>query len=407
MAINFLTPDDAADQYLVRLKALKPEVDTKQTDSDWWVRSRVVGGVASGIYADQRKISDDAFPQSARREALEKHLFLYFGEGFKQAQQSVGDVGVTGTPGTVVAVNLEFLYEPNGNTYQANEAMTVSDVIAPGVASGVVHVTSVSAGQSQNLLSGAPLKVSSPPTGLNSAAISLTNLSDGRDIESNDEASARILTRVRNPISGGTKSDYEQWAVEASDSVVEANAIRWLYGPGTVGVVFTAGTTDIDQALNNGDPVVRIPSDALVDIVQAYLDAKNPLTDCVHTLKPTAKEVDVTVRVRFVDGDLDTIPATQLTGQTLTQRELVQREVSRAIYKTPPGGRRFGSTGFVVCSEIEEVIDSNLSAFPYTEGAISQILIDRQVEDLSASGPNLNILETEIAEPGTITVVEF
>lgn len=245
--------------------------------------------------------------------------------------------------------------------------------------------------------------LSSPPAGVSSIAVALTNLSDGRDLESNDEAATRILNRVRFPIAGGTVSDYQQWAVEADPSVIEANIIRFIFGPGTVGVVFTAGTTNIDEALNNGDAVVRVPSDDLVDTVTTYIDAKNPLTDCLTVLKPVLVSVDVTVRVRFVDGGLNTVPS----GQTLTQEQLVQREVKRAIYKTPPGGRRFGATGFVVASEIEEVIDQGLSAAPYTEGEFVQILIDRQVDDLSSSGSNRTILDTELAEPGTITVVDL
>lgn len=397
MAIVFKTPDDVANEYLTHLKGLKPEVDTSRQDSDWWVRSRVVGGVMSGVYADQRKVADDAFPQSARREALEKHLELYFGEGFTQATVAVGDIGVTGTIGSLVPQGTEFLYQPNGNTYQSIADVTLL------AATGAVAVQSVSAGQAQNLLLGAALLLSSPPAGINADAVTLTNISDGRDLESNEEASQRILDRVRFPISGGTVSDYKQWALEADDSVIDSNVIRFPNGPGTVAVVITAGTTDIDAALNLGQPIIRVPSDALVAKVLAYIDAKNPLTDCLHVDKPVVVTVDVAVNVRFVDGTLSTIPS----GQTLTQQQLVQREIKRAIYKTPPGGRRFGASGFVVLSEIEEVVDAGLSASPYTEGSFAQILSDRQVNDLSASGSNRMILDNEIVEPGVITVTEL
>lgn len=412
MAIIFQTPSQIADQYLIYLKGLKPEVNTDQQDSDWWIRSRVVGGVVAGAYADQRKIADDAFPQSARRDAVERHLNLYFGSGFKQATQSEGNVGVTGNTGTDYTVGTEFLYEPNGNVYQASEEVILTEEISPGVASGDVPIISVAAGQSQNLLSGAALKLTSPPAGSQSAAVTLTNISDGRDIETTEEGSQRVLDRVRFPPAGGTASDYRGWAINSDPAVVDANVVRFIYGPGTVGVVIISGTTDIDTALNNGIPVIRTPSDALISRVQDYIDARKPLTDCAFVFGPTLKVVDVTVQVRFADGDLNTIPATQLVGsdgnmQKLTQGDLVIREVQRAIYKTPPGGRQFGSSGFVVASEIEQVMDDNLSAEPYNTGSISQILVDRQCEDLSASGPNLMILASELAEPGVITVVEM
>lgn len=397
MAIKFPTPTELGDQYLTILKSLKPEVDISRQDSDWWIRSRVIGGLMSGMYADQLKISLDAFPQSARREALERHLDLYFGSGFIQATNAVGSIGVTGTNGSLVPAGTEFLYSPNGNTYQSTAAVTLVGT------TGSIPVQSVAAGQDQNLLSGAALTIPSPPSGINSGAVALTAISDGRDVETNEQAAERILNRIQQPPAGGTANDYATWAKEADPSVTEANVIRFIYGLGTVGVVITAGTTDIDTAVTNGDPVVRVPSAPLIAKVKDYIDAKNPLTDCVFVEAPQVVYVPVTIRVRYLEGDDNTVPA----GQTLTQKELVQREVRRAIYKTPPGGRLFGSTGYVVASEIEEVVDQGLSANPYTVGNFAQIIVDRQVENLAPSGVNLMLSPRQIAEPGTVSVVSF
>jgi len=395
--VAYKTPDEIADQYLLYLKNLKPEVNTAQTDSDWWIRSRVVGGVVAGVYADQLKISNDAFPQSARREALERHLFTYFGEGFRQATVAVGNVLATAAAtGATIPAGTQFEYAANGNVYTASEEVTFSDAVT-----AVVPVVSVETGQNQNLLEGTALALPSPPAGIQSTAtVYGAALSDGRNIESNEEAAARILAQIRTPLAGGKVSDYEQFALAADPSVTSCTIMRYVYGLGTVGVVITAGTTDIDAALENGDPIVLIPSDALVDTVQAYIETVNPATDCAYVLKPATAAIDVSVNVRFSQGDGSTI----LSGQTLTQSELVEREVKRAIYKTPPGGRKFGASGYVVAAEIEEVIDMNLSASPYTVGAIAQIVLDRQVDDLSASGANRAILGREVAVPGVITI---
>jgi uncharacterized phage protein gp47/JayE len=395
MALIFPTPSEIAQQYLTTLKNLKPEVDISRTDSDWWIRSRVVGGVLSGVYADQRKISDDAFPQSARREALEKHLFVYFNSGFNPAQPADGQASVTGLVGTNIPVGTEFVYTPNGNTYQSTSAIILTSV------TGSVPIESVSTGQDQNLLSGAALTVSSPPAGLNSEAKALGDIGNGRNEESNEEASERILTRIRQPPAGGTANDYATFAREADPSVVDVNVIRYVFGLGTVGIVITAGTTDIDEALDNGQAIVRLPSDALVDAVQEYIDTVKVLTDCVTVFKPTVVTLDVTARVRYASGNNSTV----VPNLGLTQEELVQREIKRAIYKTPPGGRRFGSSGFVVLSEIEEVVDSGLSALPYTIGSYAQILLDRQIDNLAATGTNLYVGSQDIVEPGTITIL--
>lgn len=399
MAIDYKTPTQIADQYLTLLKNLKPEVNTAQTDSDWWVRSRVVGGIFAGVYADQRKIADDAFPQSARHDALANHLQLYFGEGFKAASPALGNLLVSGATGTTIPVGQQFQYGPNGNLYAATTAVTLT--LAP---TGVVPVQSVVTGQDQNLLLAATLSVLQPPIGLGTTAtVYGANMSDGRNDETDPEAAARILTQIRQPLAGGKVADYQQFALSADSTVVSASVIRFPFGFGTVGVIITAGTNDIDTALDTGIPITLIPSDALVAKVQAYIETQNPVTDCATVLKPASTTQDVSVVVRLFQGTLDTI----LTGQTLTQRGLIQREVQRAIYKTPAGGRVFGASGYVVCSEIEEMLDLNLGAEPYATGNKAQILLDRQVGNLSASGPNRGLLGYEIAFPGTITVTEF
>lgn len=397
MALEFPTPSELAQQYRTILKSLKPEVDVDREDSDWWIRSQVVGGTLSGVYADQRKIADDAFPQNARREALEKHLFTYFGSGFITAQPSEGLAGVTGDTGTVIPVGTEFVYDPNGNAYQSTAEVELTAV------TGQVPIQSIDVGQGQNLLAGAPLTVSTPPAGLNGEAEALEPIGGGRNVESNEEASARILNFIQQPPAGGTAADYARFARDGSDQVVDANVIKYINGLGTVGIVITAGTTEIDEALDNGDAVVRVPSSTIIDEVQAYVETQKVVDDCVTVFGPVVIPLDVTVNVRYFSGSNATVDP----DSGLTYEELVQREVQRAIYKTPPGGRQIGSSGFMLASEIEEVIDAGLSALPYQVGQYAEILVDRQVENLSVTGVNLLLGPIDMAEPGTITIVEM
>lgn len=400
MAIIYQTPEEIGDQYLLYLKNLKPNVNTAQTDSDWWIRSRVVGGVLSGVYADQSKISNDAFPQSARREALERFLFTYFGEGFTPATQAVGNLLYTASAtGATLPINTQFQYDPNGNIYTSTEAVDFGAAVTASV-----PVISIATGQDQNLLVGAQLSVPSPPAGFGSTAtVYLLNISDGRDIESNEEAAARILRQIRTPLAGGKVSDYEAFCLEADPSVTSVNVLRFPFGLGTVACIITAGTTDIDTALNEGQPIVLLPSEELVAKVQEYVETQNPITDCASVLAPASTTQDVTAYVRYSSGNGSTV----ISGQTLTQEELVQREIQRAIYKTPPGGNLLGASGYVVCADIEQVIDDGLGDTPFAVGNYAQILIDRQVADLSASGANRLLLGNEVVFPGTITVIEM
>lgn len=399
MAIDFKTPDDIATEYLTHLKGLKPEVNTDQIDSDWYIRGRVVGGVVSGAYADQRKISDDAFPQSARREGVQRHLSTFLDDDFNDATPANGNVMVTGTVSSFMPQGTQFVYSPNGNTYQTTEDLTLD------AATGSVPVESVSTGQAQNLLAGSSLTLSSPPSGFGSTGTVLSGgIADGRDAETTEEGAARVLAFIQSPPAGGTEADYQRFATDASPSVTGAKVQRFIYGLGTVGLFITSGTTNIDQAIDNDEAIVRTPSDELIETVLEYVDAVNPIDDCLHVLAPGEIEQDVTVRVKYPTGMDGT---TVIAGQTLTLNELVQREVKRALYKIPIGGRLIGNTGYVLASELEEALDQSLSASPYAEGTIAQVLLDRQVDDLAASGANRRVLSSEIVKNGTITVVEL
>lgn len=397
MALDFKSAEDVAQEYRDELKSILPNENVDQQDSDWWIRGAVIGGVISGVYADQRLISNDAFPQRARHEALDKFLEMYFDDTFLPATESQGNVAVTGTIGSTIPAGTQLTYTPNGNAYQVTE----TTVLAATAES--IPVMSVATGQNQNLNAGASLLFPSAPAGVNAnAVVDDGGLSDARDSESDDEARERILLRIRSPLGVGRESDYIQYAKDASPSVTGASVVRYPYGLGTVAVYVTSGTTDIDTAIDNGDTISIIPSDALIDTVQAFLEENKPVTDCVTVLKPSELPVDVTVSCRFSQGDKDTI----LSGQTLTQGELVEREIRRAIYKTPVGGRKFDGIGYVVKSEIEETIDIALSTDPVTVGSIP-ILKDRYVSDLAATGVNLMILQNEAPTPGTITIQEF
>lgn len=398
-----MTPAQIAQEYLDNLAVLQPSVDVSSQDTDWYIRAQVTGGVVAGLYNDLDLLENDIFPQSARSDAVQKHLATFFppgqGNTFKAATPADGFVMVQNTSGSPVTVptSMILVYSPNGNQYQP----TVSVVIAAG-ATGQIDVESQADGQSQNLVAGAQFTITNPPAGLAATGLAITDLASGSNLETYQAAAARLLARLQSPPAGGTATDYQNYALNVP-GVTSARAIRFIYGLGTMGVAITSGTSDIDEAINNGEPIVRQPSQDLINEVTAALIAQVPETDCAYVIPPAEFTQDVTVNVSYTSGDGDTIPA----GQTLTQQQLVVREVSRAIYKTPPGGRLLGASGFVVAADIEETLDNNLGNTAYSQGQFVQILSDRQVLPLSSSGYNRGMLAFQLADPGTITVVEM
>lgn len=403
--LEIQTPSQIADRYLANLKVMRPGINTDQEDSEYWVRSRTVGGTVAGAHADVRKVSNDAFPQSARHEALEQHLILYFGAGFNPATQSQGFVGVTGSIGASIITGQVLQHQATGYEFKVTSDFTFV------AASGALAVQSVLTGQEQDLSAGAELSFNPPVASVNTIGVILPasssnlteGLTDARNAESDDEAVARILTRVRNKLRGGARADYEQWAIDADPSVVSANVLRFPFGLGTVQVVITAGTTDIDNAIDTGTPISLTPSLALLGTVLTYVRGLDPLTDCISVSGPNPIGVDVTVRARFVSGTV----ATVIPGLGITQGQAVEREIQRAIYKTKVGGYKIGNSGYVMKSHMEDTIDTNLSANGISVGLKQQILIDREIDDLAASGPNLLILGNQLPLPDTITVLDM
>lgn len=398
MAIVVKTPSQVAQEILDNLKSLRPEINTDQQDSDWWIRAKVIGGVISGVYADINRISNDCFPQSARREAVDKHLQVYFGSGLRQPTSAIGNVKVIGAAsGISIPANTQFTHVPTGNIYTATSTISIGAALT-----GSVPVQSISTGQAQNLLPDTSLTIQSPPGGINTTATVLApGLTDARDVESTSEGAARVLAKTRNPNRGGTATDYANWALAADARVVSAKVNRHIYGLGTVQVIISAGTSDIDTAIDNDLPIIVQPSAELKGIVLNYIESLNPICDIAFVDGPTEHIVNITAQVRFVNGN-----ANSVVTAGLTQGDLLKREIRRAIYKTPIGGRMINGQSALRAADIEEQIDANLSAQPYGLGALYQIVGDRQIS-IAGGTPNIALGNFEIAIPGTITVVEF
>jgi hypothetical protein len=399
------TPSQIQQDYLIYLAGQKQGINTAQQDSDWWIRGAVVGGVVAGVYADNLMISNDAFPQRARAAALANWLQTIFGPdpvngNFLPATSSNGYASVTGNPGQILSAGLQVVYAPNGNTY----GVSVNTQLDPIAGTGLVPFTSIATGQSQNLLPFTVLNFPSPPAGLNSTAVvSASGFADATDPESVPAAASRVLTRMRNGITIGRKTDYEQYAKLASPSVVTALAVPHWNGPGTVGVYITSGTTDIDTALDNNLPISLLPSPQLIATVLNFLLVNyTVLTDDLSVLSPVEVPISVTGFVSYNSGTGATIPS----NETLTQADLVIREIQRAIYKTPVGGRQIaGSGGFVFASDIEQTIDIALSDEPFETGGTDPILSDRGIYNLSATGRNISVAPNQIPVPGTIVLI--
>lgn len=406
--INFLTPSQTNTQYLQVLKSLKPDLNTNDNNSDFVIRGNAISGVVSGLYGDLANINNDPFISTARPTAL-----TIIGQDYnilpQPAVQAIGTnaVSVPGTNGTAINPgDLTFLYQPTNVLY----TNTTGGTIASGIL--VVSVQCLVAGQIGNVALSDVLTISSPPPGVGSTATVIENIGDGSDAETTDSYRSRLLLRRQNAPAGGNETDYPQFAFAASTAVRSATAYRFVRGLGTVGVYITSGTTDIDGAVTAGEAIVRIPTSDIINTVQDYYNSHVPLTDCPFVFTPTEVPINVGVNVIYASGLTgSSIPSDPVNNPLgLTCQQLVQREVSRVLYKYQTGGRTLpGRTGgWIVAADIEDGLDVWLSGVPNQNtgvpNGIMAVLADWQVLPLDPPNIDLGITQDELPAPGTITV---
>lgn len=254
----------------------------------------------SHAYAQIDRVADDIFPGSASKEALIKHLAADELPDQEAAQPSSGTIGHTGTVGEVILAGNRVRQKSSGKLFYLLADATVGD---DGTVEGAYR--SVLSGQDQNIdLLDDDFEMVVRQDGIDDACTNVTRFLDGRDLETPAEMLARIQTRERDEDTGGNLTAYERFAKEASDAVVSAHAIKNPRGDGTVDTVITSGTTDIEAAVLNGDPVERVPSEELIATVQAYVILHNPTTDDHQTIGPTEENFDTTVTYDLYDETL-------------------------------------------------------------------------------------------------------
>lgn len=405
---NFLTPSEIQSQYLTYLQSIKPSINTNDSNSDFVIRGNVFAGLLSGLYGDQAKVDGDTYFSTARPESLSLHG-LDLGIAQQQATSATSNgVTITGTNGTIVNPgDLTLLYVSTGIFYTNTTGGTISG------GSLIVSIVSNTTGTIGNVTAPDTLQIVSPPSGINTLATLTVSLADGTDLESTDSYRQRLINRLQQPPAGGNANDYMNFAFAADPSVRTALVRRFGRGLGTVDVYITTGATDIDTAVTQGLPIVRVPGSTLINTVQAYMNQNAPLTDCVGVFGPTENPQNVTIKVDLAANiTLSTVPSDSVNNPLgLTVQQLIVREVGRALYKVPVGGWQIPgfSNGFVVASYIEQNIDFWLSSETDTATGlpigIIPVLADRQVQPLNGSQTNMPLSGNVIVAPGTIAVV--
>lgn len=255
-----------------------PGTDARTRRSNLAVLARIEAGVAHGLYGYLDHIARQVIIDTADGDVLERWAAVW-GLSRRSAVNASGVVVFSGNNGTLI---------PAGLVLQRADGLQFLVAVTSSITSGTaqVLVTATEPGDAGNTEPATPLALAAQVLGLSGVAyVGSGGIVSGTDVESDDSLRARLLTRIQQPPHGGAAHDYVQWALEVP-GVTRAWAHPLWMGAGTVGVVF----------VRDNDPS-PIPDSPEVAAVQAYIEARRPVTSEVYVVAPTPLVVPVTLSI--------------------------------------------------------------------------------------------------------------
>lgn len=287
------------------LQSRKQGADALLRRSNLNVLSKVEAGAAHGLYGYVDNVARQIIPDTADSEHLERWAEVW-GVARNPAVAAIGLVTFTGLNTTAI---------PAGTVLQRSDGVQFTTDVTAAIALGTatVAVTAVEPGLDGETEATSALVLSTPIVNINSnATVAAGGLTGGSEVESDDDLRDRLLHRIRRPPQGGADSDYENWCLEVPG--VTRVWVKPLYlGAGTVGIFFV-----------RDNDVSAIPDAGEVALVQAYIDARRPVTAEVTVMAPVASVVNFTIA---------------LLPDTLAVREAVATELADLLRReAEPGG---------------------------------------------------------------------
>lgn len=236
----------------------------------------VFAGMGDEILRRVDYLLKQLFIQDADEEFLIKHGQTHRFPR-KLPTKANGNAVFSATPGSIV---------PKGTSFRrADNVLYTSTIEALANAEGVltVHVSADNTGKDGNAAPGTDISLVSPVAGVvNQGKVDTFGITGGTDIEDIEDYRERLLFFVRNPPTGGSKTDYEIWARQ-----VPGVTRAWCYpteaGAGTVTVRFMMDDTYKDGIPLSGD----------VKRVRDYIDKLQPATATVYIEAPIADPLNV------------------------------------------------------------------------------------------------------------------
>ncbi|MEE3607577.1 baseplate J/gp47 family protein [Avibacterium paragallinarum] len=271
------TLDEIRASILRDMQALDPQADVS-VDSDNYARASSLAAVAEGIYAHQKWLIKQFFPDTADTEFLEKHAGLRGIRRRNATYASGRGATITGQENAEIPAGLQIKTEDN-RFFETLESAVISST---GFV--VVPVRSLATGAGQNIKTQTKGSFMAAPVGVQSEVM-LNEVIGATDAESDASLLERLLELIRRPPAGGNKYDYRNWALSV-DGVTAAYVYPLRRGLGTVDIAITA---DND-----------VPNEETIRRTQAYIDDVRPVTAKESkVVKPDVTKIHFDIQVKI------------------------------------------------------------------------------------------------------------
>lgn len=317
--MNYPTKDyDAIKADILRDTANNLDGAVVGPDSDYAVRASGEAAAIEGLYAHQLWIYKQIFPDTADEDNLLRHAAKH-GVIRKSASAASGFATLTGTVGALIPASTE------GKTATGIAIVTSAEAEIGSDGTAVVAIVVSVTGISGNLPVGTALTLTSPPSGITTAAVISTATTGGYEQETLPSLLNRLLFELQEPPMGGNLADYKRWARD-----VPGVGYAYIYGQ-------RRNTRSVDIVIldDNG----ALPGTPLVDACQAHIELHRNVTADCWVFGPTAVPVPVTA-------------ALVLSGVTLAEVTPVITAALQAYFSALKPGET------VILKQIEKLIMS-------------------------------------------------
>lgn len=300
------------------------------------VIGRVQAGAVHGLYGHQGWIAKQIMVDQCEADTLARWANI-LGKPQDQAVASSGQVVCAGSETTVIPAGT-VLVRSDTTQYVTSADATITNGSATPM---VVASVPAAAGDCP---AGMTLTFASPIAGINATAtVGAGGIGGGADVEGIDAWRARVLARLQMPPRAGTKSDYEEWALEVP-GITRAWCSPMELGPGTVTV----------RVMTDNAPDGPFADATAVAAVLAYLQSVCPVDATPYVFTPTPDPLNPTIHL-IPDSVANRAAVTASLNELLTLEAVPGGTIPLSHFEEAIGNT-VGITDFVLTSPNAAVV---------------------------------------------------